>query len=76
MEPTATPCAYSGAFCLTLSIAWLPQALANEPKEKISNRLTDDLILQINVQLGQREEMDNGPDGLRLNYDHLRHLYR
>ncbi|MEK1938938.1 MAG: DUF3237 domain-containing protein [Pseudomonas sp.] len=56
------------ALCLTMATAWLPPAQANELKEKIPNRLTDDLVLQINVQLGAREEMGKGPDGLRLNY--------
>ncbi len=41
---------------------------AAELKEKIANRLTNELVLQINVQLGPREEMGKGPDGTRVNY--------
>lgn len=57
-----------GALCLTLATAWLPQAQANELKEKIPNRLTNELVMQINVKLGPREEMGKGPDGMRINY--------
>ncbi|HBO6052649.1 TPA: DUF3237 domain-containing protein [Pseudomonas aeruginosa] len=57
-----------GALCLTLATAWLPQAQASELKEKIPNRLTDELVMQINVKLGPREEMGKGPDGTRINY--------
>ncbi|WP_052081106.1 DUF3237 domain-containing protein [Pseudomonas sp. ML96] len=57
-----------GALCLTIAAAWLPQAQANELKEKIPNRLTDELVMQISVKLGPREEMGKGPDGMRINY--------
>lgn len=57
-----------GALCLTLATAWLPQAQASELKEKIPNRLSNELVMQISVKLGPREEMGKGPDGMRINY--------
>ncbi len=54
--------------CLAFLAAWFSSAQAQELKEKIPNRLTNELVLQIDVQLGPREEMGKGADGMRINY--------
>ncbi|MBD9505026.1 DUF3237 domain-containing protein [Pseudomonas sp. BGr12] len=54
-------------FLAVLTVA-LPLAQAAELKEKIPNRLTHELVMQIDVQLGPREDMGKGPDGQRINY--------
>lgn len=57
-----------GTLCLLLASTWLPQAQAAELKEKIPNRLNNELVIQIDVKLGPPEEMGKGPDGMRINY--------
>ncbi|MBB2496678.1 DUF3237 domain-containing protein [Aquipseudomonas ullengensis] len=53
---------------LAMAALWLPQVQAAELKEKIPNRLSNELVMQIDVKLGPREEMGKGPDGMRINY--------
>lgn len=53
---------------LAMAALWLPQVQAAELKEKIPNRLSNELVMQINVKLGPPEEMGKGPDGTRTNY--------
>lgn len=57
----------SGA-ALALTTTWLPTVQADELKEKIPNRLSNELVMQIDVQLGPREDMGKGADGMRINY--------
>lgn len=49
-------------------VALSAPAQALELKEKIPNRLSHDLALQIDVNLGPQEDMGNSPDGHRINY--------
>lgn len=43
-------------------------ATAEELKEYKAKRISNELVLQINVKLGPEEHMGQGPDGLRINY--------
>lgn len=55
--------------CLSLTLLLLSTSgQAAELKEKVANRLVDELFMQIDVQLGPQEDMGKGPDGLRINY--------
>ncbi|MCU1735030.1 MULTISPECIES: DUF3237 domain-containing protein [unclassified Pseudomonas] len=54
--------------CLFLAAICLSPAQALELKEKIPKRLDNQLVMQISVQLGPREDMGKGPDGMRINY--------
>jgi len=49
-------------------LAAVAPAQALELKEKIPNRLSQELVLQIDVNLGPQEDMGTGPDGHRINY--------
>jgi len=53
---------------LTLAALCLAPAQAGELKEKIAKRLDSELVMQINVQLGPREDMGKSADGQRINY--------
>ncbi len=54
---------------LALAAATLAStAFAAELKEHIPNRLTHELVMQIDVKLGPQEDMGKGPDGARINY--------
>jgi len=53
---------------IAFAAALAAPSMAAELKERIPDRLTHELVMQIDVQLGPQEDMGKGPDGARINY--------